>query len=43
MNIITTEEQLAEFVSHYSSVNAFAFDVETIGEDRLYPVINDVC
>lgn len=43
MNIITTEEQLAEFVAHYSTVKAFAFDVETIGENRLYPVINDVC
>jgi len=43
MNIITTVEQLNEFVEYYSSVDAFAFDVETIGEDRLYPVINDVC
>lgn len=43
MNIITTQEQLQEFVSAYSNVPAFAFDVETIGEDRLYPVINDVC
>jgi DNA polymerase I-like protein with 3'-5' exonuclease and polymerase domains len=43
MNIITTAEQLQEFVEYYSKVNAFAFDVETIGEDRLYPVINDVC
>ena len=43
MNIITTQEQLQEFVSAYSTVSAFAFDVETIGEDRLYPVINDVC
>ena len=43
MNIITTQEQLQEFVSAYSNVSAFAFDVETIGEDRLYPVINDVC
>ena len=43
MNIITTKEQLEEFVSFYSSVDAFAFDVETIGENRLYPVINDVC
>lgn len=43
MNIITTEEQLADFVEYYSKVPAFAFDVETIGEDRLYPVINDVC
>lgn len=43
MNIITTEEQLQEFVNAYSKVDAFAFDVETIGENRLYPVINDVC
>jgi DNA polymerase I-like protein with 3'-5' exonuclease and polymerase domains len=43
MNIITTQEQLKEFVNAYASVDAFAFDVETIGENRLYPVINDVC
>lgn len=43
MNIITTLEQLDEFVKHYSTVDAFAFDVETIGDNRLYPVINDVC
>lgn len=43
MNIITTKEQLAEFVEFYSKVDAFAWDTETIGEDRLYPVINDVC
>jgi DNA polymerase I-like protein with 3'-5' exonuclease and polymerase domains len=43
MNIITTAEQLAEFVAAYKNVNAFAWDVETIGENRLYPVINDVC
>lgn len=43
MNIITTAEQLAEFVAAYSKVDAFAWDTETIGEDRLYPVINDVC
>jgi DNA polymerase I-like protein with 3'-5' exonuclease and polymerase domains len=43
MNIITTVEQLQEFVEYYSKVDAFAFDVETIGENRLYPVINDVC
>jgi len=43
MNIITTVKQLQEFVEYYSKVDAFAFDVETIGEDRLYPVINDVC
>jgi DNA polymerase I-like protein with 3'-5' exonuclease and polymerase domains len=43
MNIITTAEQLQEFVEFYSKVDAFAWDTETIGEDRLYPVINDVC
>jgi DNA polymerase I-like protein with 3'-5' exonuclease and polymerase domains len=43
MNIITTKEQLEEFVAYYSTVDAFAFDVETIGDNRLYPVINDVC
>jgi DNA polymerase I-like protein with 3'-5' exonuclease and polymerase domains len=43
MNIITTEQQLKEFVAYYSKVDAFAWDTETIGEDRLYPVINDVC
>ncbi len=43
MNIITTREQLEEFVTAYASVDAFAFDVETIGDNRLYPVINDVC
>lgn len=43
MNIITTREQLEEFVTAYTSVEAFAFDVETIGDNRLYPVINDVC
>lgn len=34
MNIITTTEQLAEFISAYSSVDAFAFDVETVGDHR---------
>jgi DNA polymerase I-like protein with 3'-5' exonuclease and polymerase domains len=43
LNIITTKQQLDEFVAAYSKVDAFAWDVETIGEDRLYPVINDVC
>jgi DNA polymerase I-like protein with 3'-5' exonuclease and polymerase domains len=43
MNIITTAEQLAEFVDFYSNVDAFAWDVETIGENRINPVINDVC
>lgn len=42
MNIITTREQLDEFVAAYSKVDGFAFDVETIGEHRILPVINDV-
>jgi DNA polymerase I-like protein with 3'-5' exonuclease and polymerase domains len=43
MNIITTTEQLQEFVRAYANVEAFAFDVETIGENRGKPVLNDVC
>jgi DNA polymerase I-like protein with 3'-5' exonuclease and polymerase domains len=43
MNIITTPEQLEEFVTYYSKVPAFAYDTETIGEFRINPVINDVC
>ena len=42
MNIITTKEQLRDLVEYYSSVNAFAFDVETVGENRIQPVVNDV-
>jgi DNA polymerase I-like protein with 3'-5' exonuclease and polymerase domains len=42
MNIITTTEQLAEFVSHYETVDAFAFDIETIGDERLLSPINTV-
>jgi DNA polymerase I-like protein with 3'-5' exonuclease and polymerase domains len=42
MNIITTKEQLAELVAHYKKVDAFAFDVETVGENRIQPVVNDV-
>ena len=42
MNIITTEEQLKEFVDFYSKVDAFAFDTETIGETRIQPVLNKV-
>jgi len=43
MNIITTKDQLQEFVTYYMGVDAFAFDIETIGEHRLHTVINDVC
>ena len=42
MNIITTKEQLAELVEYYSKQPAFAFDVETVGENRIQPVVNDV-
>lgn len=42
MNIITTKEQLEDLVEFYSKVNAFAFDVETVGENRIQPVVNDV-
>lgn len=42
MNIITTKEQLEELVEFYSKVDAFAFDVETVGENRIQPVVNDV-
>lgn len=42
MNIITTEEQLQKFVDYYSKVDAFAFDVETIGKHRGQPAVNTV-
>ena len=42
MNIITTKEQLEDLVEFYSKVDGFAFDVETVGENRIQPVVNDV-
>jgi len=42
MNIITTKEQLNDLVKYYLQVDAFAFDVETVGDNRLQPVVNDV-
>ena len=42
MNTITTKEQLKELVEFYSKVEAFAFDVETVGENRIQPKVNDV-
>ena len=42
MNTITTKEQLQELVEFYSKVDGFAFDVETVGENRIQPVVNDV-
>lgn len=41
-NITTTSEQLSDVVSYYSSVDGFCFDVETWGENRVNPRINDV-
>jgi DNA polymerase I-like protein with 3'-5' exonuclease and polymerase domains len=42
MNIITTKEQLNEFVQHYSTVDAFAYDVETVGDRRGDTPLNQV-
>ena len=42
MNIITTKQQLEDLVEFYSKVDGFAFDVETVGENRIQPVVNDV-
>lgn len=42
MNIITTKEQLEDLVEFYSKADGFAFDVETVGENRIQPVVNDV-
>ena len=42
MNIITTKKQLEDLVAYYSKQKAFAFDVETVGENRGQPVVNDV-
>ena len=42
MNIITNKEQLEDLVKYYSKVDAFAFDIESVGENRGQPVVNDV-
>lgn len=42
MNIITTKEQLNELVEYYLKQPAFAYDTETVGENRIQPVVNDV-
>ena len=42
MNIITTKKQLTDLVEYYSKVDGFAFDVETVGDNRIQPVVNDV-
>ena len=42
MNIITTKKELTDLGEFYSKVDGFAFDVETVGENRIQPVVNDV-
>lgn len=42
MNIITTSEQLDEMVKFYLTQDAFAFDCETVGEQRGMTPVNEV-
>jgi DNA polymerase I-like protein with 3'-5' exonuclease and polymerase domains len=42
MNIVTTEKQLKELVDAYDKVDAFCFDVETVGDHRGDPRQNTV-
>lgn len=42
MNIITTGDQLNEMVAYYLTQDAFAFDVETVGDHRGSTPINEV-
>jgi len=42
LNIITTKEQLDEMVAYYLKQDAFAFDVETVGQYRGVPAVNEV-
>lgn len=42
MNIITTIDQLNEMIAHYKGVDAFAYDVETVGDRRGATPINEV-
>lgn len=42
MNIITTAEQLAEMVGYYLTQDAFAYDVETVGDRRGMTPVNEV-
>lgn len=42
MNIITNTKQLTEFIDAYSKVDAFAFDVESVGDHRGNPRQNIV-
>ena len=40
--IITTKDQLDEMISYYLQQDAFAFDVETVGDRREVPAVNEV-
>ena len=42
MNIITNKKQLDEVVAYYLTQDAFAFDVETVGDRRGDTPINEV-
>ena len=42
MGLILNQEQLDEMVQHYLQQDAFAFDVETMGDRRGDTPINDV-
>lgn len=42
MNIITTADQLKDMVEYYLTQDAFAFDVETVGDNRGLTPINEV-
>ena len=42
MNIITTKKQLEELVEYYLKQDAFAYDVESVGEHRGITVLNEV-
>jgi DNA polymerase I-like protein with 3'-5' exonuclease and polymerase domains len=42
MNIITTSDQLTAMVEYYLTQDAFAFDVETVGDNRGLTPINEV-
>jgi len=42
LNIITTKKQLNEMVNYYLKQDSFAFDVETVGDHRGTPAVNEV-
>lgn len=42
MNIITTKAQLSEMVAYYLTQDAFAYDVETVGDRRGDTPVNEV-